>query len=69
LADALVSTGENFLNTGEMINLFLGANNMRYHFIENESLLELWSLRQEFFLVYCKREKDLKKRKEKLFTQ
>lgn len=69
MADALVSTGENFLNTGEMINLFLGANNMRYHFIENESLLELWSLRQEFFLVYCKREKDLKKRKEKLFTQ
>lgn len=49
LADVLTGTGENFQNTGEMINLFLGARNMRYHFLENESLQELWTLRQDFY--------------------
>lgn len=47
------------MNTGELINQFLGARNMRYHYLENDSILELWNLRQEFSLLYCKREKDL----------
>lgn len=59
LADVLTGTGENFMNTGELINQFLGSRNMRYHYLENESILELWNLRHEFSLLYCKREKDL----------
>lgn len=42
---------------------------MRYHFIENESLQELWSLRQEFYQLYCRREKDLQNKKLKLFQR
>jgi hypothetical protein len=47
LSNVLVGTGENILNTGELIKLYCGSNQMKYHLKEQESLLELLQLRNE----------------------
>jgi len=42
---------------------------MKYHIYETETLLELFKLRDEYLALFLQKEKDLLKKKEKLFLQ
>lgn len=42
LSSTLIGSGENILNTGELINEYCGANHMKYHCLEFQSLVELF---------------------------
>jgi hypothetical protein len=67
LSDVIVGAGENEANTGELVQIHLGAPMMKYHVNEQDSLLELLQLRNDYASLYLKKEKELINQKEKLF--
>jgi len=69
LSEGMQSVGENIFQTGELINSHLGSKHMKYHIYETETLLELFKLRDEYLALFLQKEKDLLKKKEKLFLQ
>lgn len=69
LSEGMQSVGENIFQTGELINSHLGSKHMKYHIYETETLLELFKLRDEYLALFLQKEKELLKKKEKLFLQ
>jgi hypothetical protein len=69
LAEGMTSVGENIFQTGELINSHLGSKHMKYHIYEQETLQELFKLREEYLQLFLAKEKDLLKKKDKLFLQ
>lgn len=67
MSDSLSGSGENVLNTGELINEYCGTNHMKYHCHELASLAELFQLKNKYEKVYIERERKLLNKKERLF--
>ena len=68
LSQVLVGTGENILNTGELVKLYCGSSHMKYHLNEQDTLLELLALYNDLHALYLKKERELKNKKEKIFN-
>ena len=63
----LSGTGENIVNTGELIKLYCGSH-LKYHLAEQDSLRELLATRDSLAKEYLKKERALYQKKDRLFV-
>lgn len=62
----ITGTGNFIAQQGELIEKYIG-DHMKYHFDEQESFKELFTLREQVKYQYIKSERGLMEKKEKLF--
>lgn len=62
----LSGSGHHLQHTGELIKLYCGSH-LKYHFLEGETLKELYTVRESVKYQYLRKERALYEKKDKIF--